>query len=85
MENNIKYLTKTFQKMGKLEILEADHQFNTKLFRDFLNKYEIRPYFFKGQETNKNTVVESNTKTVKNFEIHIQFWNSSGHSVHVGY
>jgi len=35
MENNIKYLTKTFQKMGKLEILEADHQFNTKLFRDF--------------------------------------------------
>jgi len=50
--------------MGKPKILEADHQFNTNLFRNFLNKLEIKPYF-KKEETNKNAVVENNIKTVK--------------------
>jgi hypothetical protein len=66
IENIIKHLKITFHKIGKPKILEADHQFNTKLFRDFLNIQGIEPYFFKGQETNKNAVVESNIKTVKN-------------------
>jgi len=66
IENIIKHLEITFHKIGKPKILEAEHQFNTKLFRNFLNEQGIRPYFFKGQETNKNAVVESNIKTVKN-------------------
>jgi hypothetical protein len=33
IENIIKHLEITFHKIGKPKILEADHQFNTKLFR----------------------------------------------------
>jgi hypothetical protein len=66
IENIINHLKKSIEKIESPKILEADHQFNTKLFRDFLNNYGIRPYFFKGQETNKKAVIESNIKTVKN-------------------
>jgi hypothetical protein len=69
MRNIIKHLKKIFRIMGNPGKIEVDNQFRTKLFIDFCKKNNIFPFFYKPEETNKNAVVESNIRVVKNMII----------------